>query len=72
MVKYFNDFFSAWGAMKKKYPGRLERVTRKSIHHGYSMRIELDNRTIIRAKELTEKELYEKMTMRINYWLKFH
>ena len=72
MVKYLADFFSVWGEMQNKYPGRLERITRCSMNNGYSMRVTLDNRMIIQVKEPTQKELYVKMTARLKYWMKFH
>lgn len=72
MVKYMGDFFSVWDLMQKKYPGRLERITRFSLNNSYSMRVTLDNRTIIQVKEYSQRELYEKMTMRLKYWMKYH
>lgn len=72
MVKYIADFYSAWGVAQKKYPERMERITRFSMNNGYSMRIYCDNRMIIQVKEPSERELYEKSTARLNYWLKFH
>lgn len=72
MVKYLSDFFTEWGRMQEKYPGRLERITRCSMNNGYSMRVTLDNRMIIQVKEPTQKELYVKMTARLKYWMKFY
>lgn len=72
MVKYMADFFTTWEMMKAKYPGRLERITRFSLNSSYSMRVTLDNRTIIQVKEESQRELYEKMTMRLKYWMKYH
>lgn len=72
MVKYVADFFSEWDLMQKKYPGRLERIFRFSLNNSYSMRITLDDRTIIQVKEDSQRELYEKMTMRLKYWMQYH